>query len=205
MKISRILPPGTGGRVRVVKPIPSLIAVICLFEAGCGSSSANAPDAGGGDVAQDVTTTDDGGTPDEAAADVASDTGAGDVAGSDGGGTDGADGGDDPCYPPCRSRLYGGCPVAGTCVYTPGNFCYSNGVMVVFAAPGGPTRETISKNGVVCATLDATNVFRDPNGAALGTVSNNSDGSQNLNCTGEAPVTIPKSCTIPCVAGMCPP
>ena len=55
-----------------------------------------------------MTTTDDGGTPDEAAADVASDTGAGDVAGSDGGGTDGADGGDDPCYPPCRSRLYGG-------------------------------------------------------------------------------------------------
>jgi len=200
------------------RPAPVvLLAVVAiwLFAAGCGSSGTKVPDAAGIDAAPDVVNvdatpdvaaTDMGSSSDGAPVDVASDSGAGDAAGPpDGGGTDGGDGGSDPCYPACRSRLYGGCPVAGTCVYQPGNYCYSNGVMVVFAPPGGTTRQTITKNGVVCATLDATNIWRGPNGERLGTIANNADGSQTLNCTGEDPVTIPATCTIGCTSGPCPP
>jgi len=95
--------------------------------------------------------------------------------------------------------------VAGACVYTAGTFCFSNGVITYTSAPGGTTRQTLTKNGVVCATLDATNVWRDPSGAPLGTVVVYADGSTGYNCTGEAPVMVPPSCTIPCTAGMCPP
>jgi len=128
--------------------------------------------------------------------------GAGGTAGAAGSG--GAAGGD-PCHPACQDRLFGGCAPDGTCTYGPGTACYSNGVIAVSLTPGGPTRQTLSKNGVLCATLDAIGVWRDPNGAPLGTIDSNSDGSATLHCTGEAPVTVPKSCTIPCVSGMCPP
>jgi len=48
-------------------------------------------------------------------------------------------------------------------------------------------------------------IDRDPNGVALGKLSVNSDGTNTYSCTGEAPQTVPASCTINCVAGTCPP
>jgi len=89
--------------------------------------------------------------------------------------------------------------------YGLGTACFSNGVIFVSLTPGGPTRQTVSKDGVVCATLDATSVWRDPNGAPLGTLGVNSDGTTTYSCTGEAPQTVPASCTINCKSGMCPP
>jgi hypothetical protein len=44
-----------------------------------------------------------------------------------------------------------------------------------------PCRERLFGGGVVCATLDATRVWRGPNGAPLGTVSINADGSNTPN------------------------
>jgi len=181
------------------KHMASLIVVtIWLF--GCDSSSTKATDAGGVDAVLDIATHDDGGPPDSAPADIASDTGTG----SDGA-ADGGDGGGDPCHPPCRARLYNGCAPEGTCTYGLGTACFSNGVIFVSLTPGGPTRQTVSKDGVVCATLDATSVWRDPNGAPLGTLGVNSDGTTTYSCTGEAPQTVPASCTINCKSGMCPP
>jgi hypothetical protein len=133
------------------------------------------------DAAPDVAATEMGSSSDGAPTDIASDSGAGDTAGTaDGGGADGTDGGADPCHPPCRERLFGGCPPEGTCVYQPGIYCYSNGVIAMNVPPGGTTVQTLTKNGVVCATLDATRVWRGPNGAPLGTVSINADGSNTL-------------------------
>ena len=203
---------------RPERVVPLVVVAIWLLEASCGSSGTTAPDAAGGDGPPDVAATDlaqdsggdtdasDASPSDGAPADFASDGGTGDVVRpGDGGGVDGTDAGNDPCYPPCRTRLYGGCPVAGTCVSSAGTFCYSNGVIVYTSPPGGTTSQTITKNGAVCATLDATLVYRDPSGAALGTITITADGNASLNCTGEAPVTIPASCTINCVSGMCPP
>jgi len=185
--------------------VVTLIVVAIWPFGGCNSPGAKVPDAAGVDAAPDVAANDIGGASDGAPADVASDSGARDVAGSDGGGADGTDSGADPCHPPCRARIYGGCAPEGACVYTAGTFCFSNGVITYTSAPGGTTRQTLTKNGVVCATLDATNVWRDPSGAPLGTVVVYADGSTGYNCTGEAPVMVPPSCTIPCTAGMCPP
>jgi len=192
-----------------------IVVALWLFAAGCGNSGTKMPDAAGVDAAPDVagidaapdvTVTDLRSSSDGTPPDVPSDSGAGDVASpADAGGADGTDGGGDPCYPACRTRLYGGCPVAGTCVYSAGTFCYSNGVIVYTAPPGSTTSQTITKNGVTCATLDIVRVFRDPSGATLGTITINGDGSATLNCTGEAPVTIPASCTIVCSSGTCPP
>ena len=104
-----------------------------------------------------------------------------------------------------RARLYGGCAPEGTCTYSGANSCFSNGVIATNSTPGGPTAQTITKDGVVCATLDATRVYRDPSGGALGTLKVNADGTTTYTCTGEAPVTVPASCTIGCSGGKCPP
>jgi len=177
------------------------IIAIGVLEAGCGSPRSKAPDAAGTDAAPDVPAKDVGSPPDVAPADIASDT-----AVDGGSGTDGGDsgGGADPCYPPCRSRLYGGCPVAGTCMQSGTTFCYSNGVTVYTSPPGSATSQTIKKNGATCATIDISQTFRDPNGVVLGSLTINGDGTATLNCTGEDPVTIPGSCTIPCTFGTCP-
>ena len=190
--------------------VPLIVVAICLFEAGCGSPGTKAPDAAGVDAAPDAVGVDAapdvaadlGNQSDGTSADIASERGGGDVAGSDGGS---ADSGADPCRPPCRARIYGGCPPEGTCTYSTAVTCYSNGVTATTLPSGGTTIQTLSKNGAVCATLDAVYVWRDPNGAPLGTVTLNGDGSATLTCTGEPPVTVPASCGIPCSAGTCPP
>ena len=192
----------------------SVVVVVAIWPfGGYGTSGSKVPDAAGVDAAPDAAGVDTapdvaadlGNQSDGAPADVASERGGGDVAGSDGGGADGGDGGADPCRPPCRARIYGGCPPEGTCTYSTGVTCYSNGVTATTLPPGGTTIQTRSKNGVVCATLDAIYVWRDPNGAPLGTVTLNGDGSATLTCTGEAPVTVPASCGIPCQRRNVPP
>jgi len=185
---------------------PLMVVAIALFVISCASPRTNATDAAGADAAADVAPKDLGSPSDAAPPDVAGDKAADSGSGSDGGGADGTDGGADPCQPACLSRLYGGCPIGGTCVYSTGTFCYSNGVILIFSGTGANILERVTKNGTLCATADVLHNFSDPNGAPLGTLSPNGDGSTTITCTGESPVTIPASCPIiACNPGTCPP
>jgi len=204
--------PGRFGRV-----VPLIAMAIGSFEAGCSSPGAMAPDAGvdaaletaGGDTAADlaVDTAFEIGSPvdiapaDIAPADVAGDSGAGDVSQGDRGG----DSTGDPCRPPCWSKLLNGCVPEGACLHQLANYCYANGVQFIASPPGNVVQQTISKNGVVCVTVDLAHYYSDPSGNVLGRLDTTLDGATVITCTGEAPVTIPASCAISCSGGTCPP
>ena len=98
-----------------------------------------------------------------------------------------------------------GCLPAGTCVSQGLASCYSNGVKVVNSVPGsGLIIQTTYKDGVACATLEPGYTYRDPNGAVLGTLNIDSDGTRTITCTGEPTVVIPPGCpTILCTGGTC--
>jgi hypothetical protein len=187
-----------------------MVVALSLFEGGCGSSGTKVPDAGGADAAPDAggadavpdrPATDMGASSDVAPADDASDSGAGDASQGDRAG----DSMGDPCRPPCWSKLLNGCVPEGDCIYSMPIVCYANGVKFITSPAGNPIAQTITKNGVVCVTVDRANNYSDPSGNVLGYLIPNADNSVTITCTGEAPVTIPASCTISCRSGTCPP
>ena len=190
--------------VRFERVVPLIVVAIWLFEAGCGSPDTKAPDAGV-DAAPDAAGVDT--APDVAAADTATDVGApsdvasADVAQVDGGGGDSAA---DPCQPPCWVKLVNGCVPEGACIHSLANYCYANGVNLIASPPGNAIIQTITKNGVLCVTVDRGNNYIDPSGNVLGYVTNNLDQSTTVTCTGDAPQTIPASCSVSCTTGTCP-
>ena len=186
--------------VRPERLVPIIVVAGWLFEAGCVSSGAQAPDAAGVDAAPDNTATDIGGGSDGAPTDVADDRGTGDGSQSDGGGDAG-----DPCRPPCWAKLFNGCVPDGSCVVSGASYCYSNGVDLIASPPGNLIQQTITKNGVLCVKVDLDHNYIDPNGNVLGQLFVDLDNSVILLCTGEDPVTIPNTCVpVLCTSGTCP-
>ena len=57
------------------------------------------------------------------------------------------------------------------------SYCYANGVKQIALPPGMLEQSYYSKNGVVCARVQAGGTFVDPNGVVLGTLGVNTDGS----------------------------
>ena len=140
--------------------------------------------------------------------DAGLDTSAADTGPSDTGSIDAGDGGSDPCKPPCLYKLVGGCLPEGSCVRSGASYCYANGVKQIALPPGMLEQSYYSKNGVVCARVQAGGTFVDPNGVVLGTLGVNTDGSSVATCTGESPVVIPATCVSPaanCSVGTCMP
>jgi hypothetical protein len=143
---------------------------------------------------------------------VADTSGAGGQGGGGGqGGAGGTGGSTDPCQPDCLGRLHGGCPAMGACMYQTGVTCWSNGVTRTVSGAGSSARTTISKNGMVCATIEVTSALdwpyvytaRNASGMVLGTLALYADGAQTVTCNGESPVTIPATCSTNCTAGTC--
>jgi hypothetical protein len=125
--------------------------------------------------------------------------------GAGGAGGAGGSGSTDPCQPDCLGKLMGGCTGEGTCMAAgSGLLCWSNGVTIQSSGAGSSAMSTISKNGMVCATLEG-GTYRDAAGVALGTTALSADGSQTIiTCNGESPVALPSNCGFPCLSGNCP-
>ena len=75
--------------------------------------------------------------------------------------------------------------------------------------PGSSVVQTVYKDGMLCATLEALGAtgytFHDANGNLLGTlVISATSPARTITCPGEAPITLPTNCpSVPCTAGTC--